>query len=262
MIEPISIYFEHCEPNWQVPTARTNNHILLLLTSGLMHYSIEDKTFSLQKGDILFAPQGVIRAASNSPNEPHEMFVAHFLYHGNGERLPLLSDSQPRCTRPLNYDYLKQRFSLLTQHWLRKSAYSDTICHSLLLEILAILNEESDSHLLPSRQYSLVIQLQDYILNHYRETIHISELAAYVERTPNYVSTVFKQVSGQTITEYTQQIRVAAACDLLRNSQMSMAEIADFLGFCEQSYFHKVFKKITGTKPSIYMKEQVKVWRK
>ncbi|OGX60725.1 MAG: hypothetical protein A2189_07230, partial [Paenibacillus sp. RIFOXYA1_FULL_44_5] len=202
MIEPISVYFEHCEPNWNVPIAKSNNHILLLVTEGSLQYTIEDKTFHLHKGDILFVPQGVVRSASNSTKEGHDMYVAHFRYSGEGEHLPLLSDLLFRYAHPFNFDYLKQRFSLLSQHWLRKSAYMNTICHSMLLEILAITNEESDSPFFPSKQYGLVMQLQNYILEHYHVTIHVSELSAFVERTPNYVSMVFKQATGQTITEY------------------------------------------------------------
>jgi len=261
MIEPLSVYFEHCEPNWQVPTAKTNNHILILVTEGSMQYTIEDRLFPLHKGDILFVPQGAVRFASNSSKLAHEMYVAHFHYSGAGEKLPLLVDLLHRYAHPFNFDYLKQRFSLLSQHWLRKSPCTATICHSILLEILAILNEEADSPVFPNKQHNLVIQLQDYILGHYCEPILISELAAIVERTPNYVSMIYKQTTGQSITDYIQQIRITAARDLLMNSQMNIGEISEYLGFCEQSYFNKVFKKVTGTLPSAYTKEQMKVWR-
>ncbi|GFZ96504.1 hypothetical protein GCM10008018_48610 [Paenibacillus marchantiophytorum] len=261
MIKTLSAYFEHCEPNWQVPTARTNNHILLVVTEGSMVYTIENQPYHLQKGDILFIPQGTVRSAANISSDIHAMYVAHFEYSGDGEHLPLLTDRQMRCVHSFHFEYLKTRFSLLSQHWLRKSPYTATLCHSILLEILSILNEQSDSSSLPNKHYRLVMQLQHYILEHYREQIQLSELSALVERTPNYVSTIYKQATGQTITEYIQQIRIEAARDLLINSQMTIGEISEALGFCEQSYFNKVFKKITGTLPSAYLKEKVKVWR-
>src|SRR5690606_22329985 len=96
---------------------------------------------------------------------------------------------------------------------------------------------------------------------HYRRTIPIQELADLVQRTPNHISRLFKEATGQTITAYMQQIRISAACDLLANSQMNVGEVAEYLGFCEQSYFNKVFKKHTGTLPSAYMKEKIKRWK-
>ncbi|NQX59673.1 helix-turn-helix domain-containing protein [Paenibacillus qinlingensis] len=261
MIQPVAVYFENCEPNWHVPKGMTNNHIVILMTNGNIRYTIEDQIFSMQKGDLLFVPQGVWRSAMNPTKEPHDMYVAHFHYQGDGDGLPLLITPNRCITRPFNFDYMKQRFSLLTQHWLRKSVYSHTICHSILLEILAVMNEEIESQSTQGKSYSIVMLLQAYILDHYHRTITLTELAEYADRTPNYVSTIFKQVTGLSVIDYIQQIRIAAACDLLTNSQMNVGEISDFLGFCEQSYFNKVFKKCTGTLPSTYMKEKVQVWK-
>lgn len=263
MLEPIAIYFEHCEPNWQVPQSVIHNHILLLVTSGSITYTIDGQPLFLRKGDALFAPRGAIRSAENSGLESPEIYVAHFRSEPGETVLPLLQERRPLHLhiQPFHYDYFKQRFSRLTQSWLRKTAYSSIVCHSVLLEMLAIINEEAASRYLPGKPYSIVMQLQDYIVNHYRNPISITELAAFVDRTPNYVSTVFKQITGQTITAYTQQIRISAARDLLINSQMTVGEIADYLGFCEQSYFNKVFKKITGMPPSACMKEKTKVWQ-
>ncbi|MFC5402624.1 helix-turn-helix domain-containing protein [Cohnella soli] len=261
MIEPLSVYFEHCEPDWQVPSSRTNNHILLLITEGSLLYVVDGQSHALRKGDVLFIPQGVVRQAYKHTNEAHEMYAAHFRYQGDGEQLPLLSDFRLRYAHPYNADYFTMRFSLLSQHWLRKSACSNTICHGILLELLALLNEEADSPSLPSKSYNLVLHLQTYILEHYREPLPVAELAALVERTPNYVSSIFRRATGQTLSDYIQQIRISAARDLLTNSRMNIGEISEFLGFCEQSYFNKVFKKVTGTLPSAYMKEKVQVWK-
>lgn len=260
MIKPIAIYFEHCEPRWHVPRAMTNNHILLLMMSGDVSYTVDSDTYSLTKGDMLFVPMGAMRNALHTTREAHDMYVAHFHYTGMGEGLPVLSQPNCQVTRQPGFEYIRQRFSLLTQYWLRNSVYSDTLCHGILLEMLAILNEVSDSGATPNKADDIVMQLKDYILQHYRSTITMSQLAAFVERTPNHVSTVFRQTTGQTITDYIQQIRISAACDLLAASQMSISEISDFLGFCEQSYFYKVFKKVTGTMPSAYVKERPKVW--
>ncbi|NQX66901.1 AraC family transcriptional regulator [Paenibacillus alba] len=262
MIHPIAIYFEHCEPDWHVPRAAANNHILILMTGGEITYSVGDQSFTLKKGDLLFVPEGHIRSALNHSKRVHDMYVAHFRYAGTGDGLPLLAEPACRLTRPHNFDYIKQRFSSLTQYWLQKSTYTQTLCHSVLLEIIAIINEEAHTGAITHpKAHGITMQLKDYILHHYREQIDMKEMANYIGRTPNYISTVFRETTGQTITEYIQQIRIAAACDLLTGSQMSIGEISDFLGFCEQSYFNKVFKKVTGTMPSAYVKERLKVWQ-
>ncbi|MDR6551851.1 AraC family transcriptional regulator [Paenibacillus qinlingensis] len=262
MIHPIAIYFEHCEPDWHVPRAAANNHILILMTGGEITYTVGSQSFHLKKGDLLFVPEGQIRSALNQSKRIHDMYVAHFKYSGIGDGLPLLAEPTCQLTRPYNFDYIRQRFSSLTQYWLQKSMHTQTLCHSVLLEIIAIINEETNSGpITHPKAHGITMQLKDYILYHYRVPIDMKELANHVDRTPNYISTVFRETTGQTITDYIQQIRIAAACDLLTGSQMSIGEISDFLGFCEQSYFNKVFKKVTGTMPSAYVKERLKVWQ-
>ena len=267
MVKPIAIYFERCEPDqqsqqvWKVPEAMTTNHILLLMTRGTIEYTVMNVTCSLTRGDMLFVPQGVIRRAVNPSREPHEMYVAHFQYEGSEDDMPLLSEGRFRMARLTNFDYIRQRFSLLTQHWIRKSVHSRTFCHSMLLELLATLAEEAERMSIPGKAYGIVVQLQEHILQNYREVLTMNELSRYVGRTPNYVSAIFKQMTDQTVMEYVHQVRISVACDLLAGSQMSIGEISDFLGYCEQSYFNKVFKKVTGLSPSIYVREKVKIWR-
>lgn len=261
MISPVAVYFERCEPNWSFPQSVTQNHILLLVTDGSFTYLANGEELFVQKGDVLFVPKGTLRSGKNGPELAHHMYVAHFSYEGDGDKTSILREGRCRHLKLFNADYLKNRFSLLTQHWLRKSSYYETLCHSILLEMLAVVNAEADARQFPAAPMNLVMQIQDYIVNHYRERMTVADLAEQVERTPNYISTVFRQVTGQTITEYIQQIRINAARDLLINSQMTIGEISEYLGFCEQSHFNKVFKKVTGVPPSTHLKEKTKIWR-
>ena len=262
MINPIAIYLEHCDPGWLMEKAPAPNHIYLMLTGGSITYEVDNIEYRLTKGDALFVPQGAVRSAWNESRLPHQMYVVHFHYLGDGDRLSLLAAPRPIQIKSLPFDYMKQRFSLLTQRWLRKSFYSEAAIHGILLEMLAIANEEADLRDNPGKSNRIVMELQQYILEHYRRTITVPELAEHVDRTPNYVSHIFKVDTGLSISEYVQQIRISAACDLLTNSQMSVSEISDFLGFCEPSYFNRVFKKTTSLSPSAYIKEKLKVWER
>ena len=261
MIDPIAIYFEHCEPGWRVPPTPANNHILLLIADGKITYTVGTDAIPLTRGDALFIPAGTLRAADNGMQDAHDMYVAHFRYAGDGDGLPLLSAPRALKTRVHNFDYMRHRFTLLIQHWLRKSAYMGALCHGILLEMLAILNEEAESSAAHGKSHGLVTQVQQYVLAHYRRTITMAELADHVGLTPNHISSVFRHTTGMTISAYIQQIRISAACDLLTDSRMNIGEVSDFLGFCEPSYFNKVFRRVTGLMPSAYVKERAQVWR-
>jgi len=59
-------------------------------------------------------------------------------------------------------------------------------------------------------------------------------------------------VTGQTISEYVHSIRIKTAIGLLQESELTLEEISEFLGYSDVSYFHKVFRRMTGKKPSEY----------
>lgn len=263
MIEPVAIYFEHCEADWHVPPSPADYHIVLLLISGEITYTLNGTDLiTVEKGDMLFIPEGTLRAAVNTGRQPHDMYVAHFRYEGDGDGLPMLQEPQNIHASLIHADYMKNRFSLLTQHWLRRSPCTGTICHGMMLEILSVLYEDAIRDTLPGKSHGIVLQLQQYILERYRESITVQDLADHVALTPNYISSLFRKATGVTLTDYIQQIRISAACDLLTGSQMNVSEISDYLGFCEPSYFNKVFKKITGHLPSAYVKGKPRIWVK
>ncbi|MDF2720525.1 MAG: AraC family transcriptional regulator [Paenibacillus sp.] len=259
MISLKAVYTERVAGNWRGIRQRiAANHILILVTNGECIYTIEGNDLHLKRGDALYVPEGVIRSARRSHSHL-QWHVAHFHVEESLETsIPLLRNNHYLHIQLLNNDYLKNRFSYLIQHWLRKPVYHEAIYHCVLLEMLAVINGEIDSRNVTTKSYSIVLEVQSYIMKHYQTEIEISALAQLVERTPNYISTIFRRVTGQTITEYVQRIRIAEACNMLNQSHMSMSEISDYLGFCDQSYFNKVFRKITGLSPSVYVREQMK----
>ena len=58
-----------------------------------------------------------------------------------------------------------------------------------------------------------------------------------------------------TPNEYINRLRINQAKELLTNTDMSVFEIAEAVGFSDQNYFGRVFKKQTGTSPKKYIKE-------
>lgn len=93
------------------------------------------------------------------------------------------------------------------------------------------------------------LRCREYISQHLGQKITVPELAELCGITPNYLSHIFKKVSGKTITEYILTERIQTAKQLLLSSGHSSAEIASFLGFTSQSYFIACFKKEVGMTP-------------
>jgi len=103
---------------------------------------------------------------------------------------------------------------------------------------------------------SIVARCQAYIFRHLYENIALSNLAKHVSLNPNYLSEVFKNQTGLTLTDYIQKQKVDEAKKLLDYSGLSLLEITTQLNFCNQSHFSRVFKKYTGVSPKNFRDKQ------
>ena len=105
--------------------------------------------------------------------------------------------------------------------------------------------------------YHNVLRLRDvvyYIAEHYTEKIYIEKLAEMVNVSADYFTKMFRDSIGKTPIEYINALRVNGAMEMLCNTELSMAEIADKIGFCNPNYFHKIFKQYMNVGPLAYRK--------
>ena len=93
---------------------------------------------------------------------------------------------------------------------------------------------------------------KEYIKQHYAEQITMELLAEQAGLSPAYFSRLFKAETGVGCLEYLTQVRSNEAKELLAHSNLSMKEIAYEIGYLDDKYFLKIFKKTIGIKPKEY----------
>lgn len=123
----------------------------------------------------------------------------------------------------------------------------DTLCHKLQ-EIVETFTE-SMFHYTPSKNQDIIKKAILYISEHFNTPLTLEDVASYVHLHPSYFSTLFKQVTGSSYKEYLNMVRVEESKRLLSATDFSILNIAIAVGFEDQSYFSKVFKKYTGQTP-------------
>lgn len=89
----------------------------------------------------------------------------------------------------------------------------------------------------------------DYIRRNYAGKITLEEVAAYVFLSPSYFSKVFKDEMGCNFNHYLNHIRIEKSKQLLLSDSIRLVDVSGVVGFEDQSYFTKVFKKLTGITP-------------
>lgn len=88
-----------------------------------------------------------------------------------------------------------------------------------------------------------------YMADHYNEHLTLPNVAEYVQLSPSYFSTLFSQIVGVSFREHLCRIRIEESKQLLLSTDYSLANIAVAVGFPDQSYFCKAFKRIIGLTP-------------
>ena len=95
-----------------------------------------------------------------------------------------------------------------------------------------------------------------YLHKHYREEITVKAMADYVMMRENYVSGIFKRKTGETMIHYLHRIRIQKAQELLATKDLSISEIVQQVGFVNDNYFNKIFKRVTNLTPGDYRRSQ------
>ena len=101
--------------------------------------------------------------------------------------------------------------------------------------------------------YSFHVQRAvEYILSNYQGNITLEFLSDYLGINKSYLSTLFKQETGQTFSQFLNSVRVEQSKKHLQEKDTSILDVALTVGFSNQNYYGTIFKRLTGMTPSEY----------
>jgi len=133
--------------------------------------------------------------------------------------------------------------------------YSKTELYEYLEKAASILsNNGTNNYSLRSYHTGneMVDKMLDYIHQNYTKDLSVQELADLCHINYNYAGQLFRHETGETINNFLMRIRMDKASELLRNTALSIADVAAETGYRDYFYFAKIFKKHWGTTPSIF----------
>ena len=91
-----------------------------------------------------------------------------------------------------------------------------------------------------------------YIHEHLADDLSLTEVASVVPLSAQYFATLFKQSTGETLLQYIARCRIERAKELLIEKTLAIADICQQVGFRDQSYFTKVFRRYSNMTPKTY----------
>jgi two-component system response regulator YesN len=105
-----------------------------------------------------------------------------------------------------------------------------------------------------SKNIDVIEKAKRYIESNYMKEINLDELAQHVSMSTYYFSRIFTKIEGMNFRDYLIKIRMEKAKNLLRQGDKSIKQVALEVGYVDQNYFSKAFKKYTNMSPKEYVK--------
>jgi AraC-type DNA-binding domain-containing proteins len=95
-------------------------------------------------------------------------------------------------------------------------------------------------------------RIDEYIQKNYCNELSLAQVSKCVELSPAYLSSIFKEISGENFVDYVNRVRIEKSKSLLQTNDFTVAQIAEKVGFISSNTFIKVFKKHEGITPGQY----------
>ena len=242
-------------------SSRSNlpSYLFFLVQEGAGRLEYGGKAYALKAGDCVFID--CRRAYSHSTEEKlWTLRWCHFsgpsmasVYEKYLERggLPVLQPGEP--TRSAMASVLEKLMAVAgSGDYMR-----DMLINQHLSELLTLLMSESwhPETKRPAPRRASVLEVKEYLDSHYAEKISLDQLADRFYLSKFYLTHMFREQFGQTISAYLQAVRITHAKQMLRFSSGNLETIALSCGFSTPAYFSRVFREVEGIAPSEYRRK-------
>ncbi len=139
--------------------------------------------------------------------------------------------------------------SELENNYLGKSVLLESYVNILLTNVFRkiLMSDNRDEEIIPA-------EIIMYIQEHCGEKLSLKDLAEKCFYNPAYFSRLFKKAFNMTLTEFIMEQRLKKASHFLRNTEMSVDEVAAVCGFTDKTFFYTRFKQKYGCTPGDYKK--------
>jgi AraC-like DNA-binding protein len=250
------------------PPHRHDELELLLIYEGVFACNVGGKEYIGEAGDVIFVNSGVphsTRSIDSAVTGLLQFKQTNFLDPDIAKiikysvRLNNLSDEPVKILRSADlFNTIKEIFDESE----KKGTAYEFYVKSGVYRIMGYLYREgilSDAEKLYStKEMQKILPALAYINSSYAEDVTLEEASAKLSFDPSYFCRLFKSAVGATFTEYLNFVRVCKAEKLLSETDGSVIEISEAVGFSSVSYFNRVFKKFRGCTPRYYRATKTK----
>ena len=253
---------------WQHLPRVNHNYELFIGIKDTLHLLVEGEVIAVKPGDVLLLPPYTSFSGYQESPGGLSFYWLHFL--APASLFSSLSfDSLEKTELDASFVWplyaeglastneliLFQQLILATKQRIWQPELLDSFTKTLLLSLSATTKQSLlTTH--KQQENQLIGFVADWLQKNYAQPITVQETANNFGYNKVYLSHLFSKTTGTTMTNYLQQQRIAHAKIFLLETPKTIKEIAQDVGFQDEKYFSRLFKKIVACSPTDYRKKQ------
>ncbi|WP_374722334.1 response regulator transcription factor [Peribacillus tepidiphilus] len=157
------------------------------------------------------------------------------------------------------YGYMRKAIQYKSSDYILKPVDPEALNQTIEKTILLLKEEQNPyniqmDQIQPKKEIKTIQLVEQYIQQHYLREVSLQEIADRFFISREYISRKFKQEYGQNLSDYLTNVRMDKAKQLLSDPNIKIYEVAHRIGYEDDKYFRKLFKKKVGVTPNEYRK--------
>ncbi len=208
---------------------------------GTLNYYANNQKYTLHKHDAILLKPNTLRARDAGTEAVR--YVSFNFHIFEDAKLPF-DEFLPKCITA----NMRKILSTYPSSHLSSLHYSREKCQIMLNYLLYELLDEITAQIQYPNEH--VLNILNYVEDHIHEKLSLQEIACQINMSKEYVSYLFKKEMHQTLTDYIHERKLLIARDLILLGEMSLADVAAYMGFENYNYFCRLFKRRFEITPS------------
>lgn len=230
---------------------------LQLIQGGRGEIHFDNQVISVREGDLMVCKPGIklrTRSSDDYPLKGISIIIGNLKLHNMPPEILLDEEKNPILHLNKNYDVLSRYFTnVLLENSDAKLGSLDLISfmlQSIIIHIIRIANQPKETASIST----ISRNTRDYIRENYAQDLSLNALASFVFVSPYHLAHIFKEEIGMSPIQFMIKCRIDEAKRMLAETDLSVREIAQLVGYPNANYFNMLFKKIAGESPGKFRK--------
>lgn len=220
------------------------------MKDGSCRYFIDDRSFDVEAGDVIFIPRGLIHR-TNYTTAPHSRLLINFTeYYIPEGALDKIGDKRYLYRSRDISRSIEGLFNKIEQEYTNPDEYTKDLLRCHTTELIYLILRHPGTLEEATTGNELIDGIVKYIKQNYMSDIKLSGVAKMKSISPEHLSRTFKSCTGLGFNEYVTLLRLRKAEEMIMcEPDKTISEIAYECGFNDGNYFSYKFKKMYGISP-------------